>query len=604
MYVHGVGGVTPLEDWLEPLNVGLAQAGHSPVDPEYDTVVPVTYQSLLLRAAPAKGTRPDEPKDTWEATADEEAERQYALAQEDHATFVRQFAHTARGVHYGHTPMRVSGQLSSVVARVGDLSEARAYASSRTVRAEVVRDVLSQLPSQGSVVLVAHSLGSVIAADVLTKLPPALRVEALVTLGSPLASEMWKHTRPLADAFPYDRVGAWINVYDPRDPITFGRGVGARFPMAVDLAVDIRSHSVRGYAAHPAVGTVLGRLLYGEPVVAGTNAPARALSPGWHHHLWGFAYAEQLSRTCEPKRFEWRRRFDTARRVCATRLLAPGELAVPGATPAAAPSVEDLLDRAADLVRDVWSDDDLVPLAVSAHVNAPLPPFDLVVDPQHRSEALVALFDRVRRRQGSISDTEFAKAVAAGVETATEGLSTDRRRWRTPLVGGSETPPAPLAGAGLWTALGPGPRLLVSGPEDRATPETHTVGALLGLILATGTFTSTDDAAGPMLDALPDAVVDVLGTLPVNELRSLVVAMLAVVCTQESLGLASSRPFVEEVLVEAQSRLAQEAHLHAVVTPKRPATREAAERAELTARAVDLLLAPAEVGDVTDATAL
>ncbi|WP_158630682.1 hypothetical protein [Nocardioides daphniae] len=29
VYIHGVGGVTPLEDWLDPLNVGLVQAGHS-----------------------------------------------------------------------------------------------------------------------------------------------------------------------------------------------------------------------------------------------------------------------------------------------------------------------------------------------------------------------------------------------------------------------------------------------------------------------------------------------------------------------------------------------------------------------------------------------
>lgn len=598
VYIHGVGGVTPFEDWLEPLNVGLVQAGHSPIDPDYDTVVPVTYQSLLMGTVTAKGGRTEEPKDTWEPTSDEDASRRYALAQEEHATFVRQFAHRARGVHYGHTPIRVSGQISSVVARVGDLTEARAYAGSRTLRAEVVRDVLSQLPAQGAVVVVAHSLGSVIAADLLTKIPPGLQVSALVTLGSPLASEMWKHTRPLADAFPYDRVGTWINVYDPRDPITFGRGVGARFPMAVDLAIDIRSHSVRGYAAHPAVGTVLGRLLYGERVTAGEHAPVRELSPGWHLHLLGFAYAEQVSRTCQPKRFEWRRRFDTARRVAAARLLelvdhseaAAGDLS-------STPSLEDLLDRAADLVRDTWSDDDLLPLAVAAYLATPLPPFDLHVDPAHRVEALTALLDRVRRRQGSISDTEFARAVAAAVDSTTESMSSERRRWRTPLGGGGEPAPVALTGVGLWSALPPGLLRDLGLPGAAVSASASPVGAMRGLLLACGAVPAV--AEGAQLE-LTSAVADALASLPLTDLRSLLVAMLAVVCAQESLRLASSRPHVEEVLVEAQSRLAQEAHLHALVSPKRQGTREMADRADLVARAVDVLLGADTWGEAVE----
>lgn len=298
VYLHGVGGVTPLEDWLEPLNVGLAQAGHSPINPDYDTVVPVTYQSLLVAPAPqGRGGRAagEEPRTTWDAPDDDgESARLFALTQEQTNAFVRSWTHRSRGVHFGHTPLRMSGQISSVVTRVGDLTEAKVYAAHRSVRAEVLRDVLTQLPTQGSVVILAHSLGSVIAVDLLTKLPTDLRVSALVTLGSPLASDMWKHARTAAADFPYDRVGAWVNVYDSRDAITFGRGVSGRFPMAVDLSVDIRSHSVRGYAAHPAVGAVVGHLLYGDPATPGERPPARPLSGGWHLHLLGHAYAEQL----------------------------------------------------------------------------------------------------------------------------------------------------------------------------------------------------------------------------------------------------------------------------------------------------------------------
>ncbi|MBE7323718.1 hypothetical protein IEQ44_03515 [Nocardioides sp. Y6] len=598
VYLHGVGGVTPLEDWLDPLNVGLAQAGHSPVDPAYDTVVPVTYQSLLLAPPQGRTSRGDDSRPTWEAPDDDgEAARDYALTQEDTGAFVRRLTHRSRGVHFGHTPLRLSGHVSNVVARVGDLTEAKVYASHRAVRAEVVRDVLSQLPHEGSVVLVAHSLGSVIAADLLTRLPPGLRVSALLTLGSPLASEMWRHTRPLAADFPYDRVGAWVNVFDPRDAITFGRGISGRFPMAVDLAVDIRSHSVRGYAAHPAVGAVLGHLLYGEPATAGERPPARALAPGWHLHLLGHAYAEQLSRTCSPKKFSWRRRFDTARRIAATRLVEEAEHDLDLGS---APSPDDLLDRASDLVRDVWSDGDLVPLAVQCHLAAPVQPFDLAVAPAHRRAALEALLDRVRRRQGSISDSEFAAAVTAAVDAASDALSPERRRWRA----GSGVVEA-VSGGALWSTLPAGLTDPSRGLVATTAGAGGVVAGMLGLQVATGVGSppvrvveQDEEAAAEQLRA---AVADALARLGSADLRGLLVALLAVVRTQEMLGLPSSRPHVEEILVAAQSHLAQEAHLQAVLAPKRPGSREVAERAELVVRAVDQLLAPAESGEPVEA---
>lgn len=597
VYVHGVGGVTPLEDWLDPLNRGLAQAGHSPVDPAYDTVVPVTYQSLLVAPPQGRTARGDDPRPTWEAPDDDgEAARRYALVQEDTGAFVRRWTHRSRGVHFGHTPLRMSGQISSVVSRVGDLAEAKVYASHRAVRAEVVRDVLSQLPSRGSVVLVAHSLGSVIAADLLTRLPPDLRVSALLTLGSPLASEMWKHTRVLATDFPYDRVGVWVNVYDPRDAITFGRGVSGRFPMAVDLAVDIRSHSVRGYAAHPAVGAVLGHLLYGEPAAAGERPPARSLAPGWHLHLLGHAYAEQLSRTCSPKKFSWRRRFDTARRITATRLVEEAEQDLDLGS---APSADDLLDRASDLVRDVWSDGDLVPLVVQCHLAGPVPPFDLALAPAHRRAALEALLDRVRRRQGSISDAEFAAAVVAAADSAADGLSPERRRWRAGSGG-----PEPMSGGALWATL---PATLTDPSRPLVATAAGAGGVVAGMLalqLATGVGSVPvrvgDQDDDVVAEGLRAAVAEALTRLPVGDLRGLLVAVLTVVRTQEALGLPSSRAHVEDVLVAAQSQLAQEAHLHAVLAPKRPGSREVAERAELVVRAVDQLLAPTETAESVD----
>jgi hypothetical protein len=58
------------------------------------------------------------------------------------------------------------------------------------VRASLVQQILEAVALQptddGPVILVAHSLGSVIALDLLQDLPPGMRIDRFVTLGSPL----------------------------------------------------------------------------------------------------------------------------------------------------------------------------------------------------------------------------------------------------------------------------------------------------------------------------------------------------------------------------------------------------------------------------------
>jgi hypothetical protein len=73
-------------------------------------------------------------------------------------------------------------------------------------------------------VLVGHSLGSVIAYDVLQNVPGAPTVDGLVTLGSPLGlDEVQDRLRPgwsRWDGFPTATVaGHWVNVYDRLDPV-------------------------------------------------------------------------------------------------------------------------------------------------------------------------------------------------------------------------------------------------------------------------------------------------------------------------------------------------------------------------------------------------
>jgi hypothetical protein len=78
-------------------------------------------------------------------------------------------------------------------------------------------------------VVVAHSLGSVVAWDLLAD--PRTDIDLLITMGSPLANP----ALGVAPApFPYHRVGAWLNVVHLLDPVPAGRGLRDAFPAACD----------------------------------------------------------------------------------------------------------------------------------------------------------------------------------------------------------------------------------------------------------------------------------------------------------------------------------------------------------------------------------
>jgi len=80
----------------------------------------------------------------------------------------------------------------------------------------------------GPHVVVGHSLGSVIAYDLLTDVEGAPRVDALLTVGSPLGiSEVQDGLTPpwtRDDGWPSRQLGdgPWMNVYDPLDPVCGG----------------------------------------------------------------------------------------------------------------------------------------------------------------------------------------------------------------------------------------------------------------------------------------------------------------------------------------------------------------------------------------------
>lgn len=112
------------------------------------------------------------------------------------------------------------------------------YVGDRPRRLAVLDRVLDHVRPHAEIVIVAHSLGALVALDLIQHLPPGLRVRLLVTAASAIARRaLPDEVLSLRHNFPHDRVGQWVNVYNPRDAVTRGRGIARRFPDAVDVAV-------------------------------------------------------------------------------------------------------------------------------------------------------------------------------------------------------------------------------------------------------------------------------------------------------------------------------------------------------------------------------
>jgi hypothetical protein len=95
------------------------------------------------------------------------------------------------------------------------------------VRQELRRrllDALAQAQARAErTVIVSHSMGTMVAYDVLRNCAQCPPVDTLFTLGSPLGIREVEDELIAVDAddvdFPAARLGRWINVYDPLDPV-------------------------------------------------------------------------------------------------------------------------------------------------------------------------------------------------------------------------------------------------------------------------------------------------------------------------------------------------------------------------------------------------
>jgi hypothetical protein len=138
----------------------------------------------------------------------------------------------------------------------------------RDVRARAVAALSAASERPRPHVVVGHSLGSVIAYDVLTGATDSPPVDALITVGSPLGlDEVQSGLTPpwtRCDGWPQQRLadGTWANIGDPLDPVCgFDREIGGDFLR--DGEVSVRDvgvinhgswrHSIGKYLGQPAL---------------------------------------------------------------------------------------------------------------------------------------------------------------------------------------------------------------------------------------------------------------------------------------------------------------------------------------------------------------
>ena len=260
--VHGIGqqrkGAHTLhKDWHPALNDGLARAGHPPVDAGDFTCA--FYGDLFRPAGSmAVGDPPydaTDVNDPWEqallaAWWGEASAAEAALAPVD----ARSMAATPRLVQGALDALSRSSFFAGIAERllVFDLKQVGLYLHDETVRRRA-RERVEQVVSDDTRVVVAHSLGSVVAYEVLCR-HPEWRVAAFVTLGSPLGIRNLIFDR--LEPPPAAGIGrapacarAWTNVADDGDVVALVKALAGCFDRVTDQRVSngATAHDVAPY---------------------------------------------------------------------------------------------------------------------------------------------------------------------------------------------------------------------------------------------------------------------------------------------------------------------------------------------------------------------
>ena len=237
LYLHGVGQQVRHDEWYEALVASLEGHGIDPPPLTSPRMISPDYVDLL-KLPPSQ--RVDEPDETPRATGSrpERLARRaaYGRAQWEAS---RDLPELSNSVGVAGLGQQVDPEFASQLKR--DLRDAAAYLANKSLRAAILHRVIRDIGKQRDLIVLGHSLGSLVAIDLLAHLPARLHVRRLITLGSPAGNLSTMRKRPdvLLRDFPLHRVDGWFNAFNPWDMVPRGLGLAPHFPAACDVRLDM-----------------------------------------------------------------------------------------------------------------------------------------------------------------------------------------------------------------------------------------------------------------------------------------------------------------------------------------------------------------------------
>ncbi|MFI7118820.1 hypothetical protein [Amycolatopsis sp. NPDC049868] len=173
---------------------------------------------------------------------------------------------------FGRFPRPLQALLAAIDRRYGpaaavlsikELRQVRRYLREPAVREAVDDRVRDMIPADCRVVI-GHSLGSVVAYELLRR-NPGLGVEMLITAGSPLALRMVRDRLRVEPLLVPD----WVNIRDPHDPVACAGELRVWWPQireTDEIVVDngAKAHAAERYLSRRQTGAALLRAIAQE----------------------------------------------------------------------------------------------------------------------------------------------------------------------------------------------------------------------------------------------------------------------------------------------------------------------------------------------------
>lgn len=258
LFLHGVGDGNKDGAWLTGLSAALARLGYPHVGPErviaprYAHALKGSDESLQLPPVTVKRPARDKVRQNRRDFERRTAALEFRLGRHN------------QGRGWGGAELVVNGS-----AGLPGFGQVRKYLGNADVRAQVLQLILKKLPESGQIVIVGHSLGSVIAADLLQRLPEELEVVGMVTIGSPLASGRFDVDK-LRESMqePPTNLAWWANFWNALDPVAAHRGLSSVYNWMLDFRIETgfnhHVHDAEAYLSHDAVAEAVGFALFGS----------------------------------------------------------------------------------------------------------------------------------------------------------------------------------------------------------------------------------------------------------------------------------------------------------------------------------------------------